>query len=161
MPELERVSSLLPRQEASNLNSAEVGSEQESSHLEMPQQAPSDAALVAASVPVAQPQAVATPSANDPRAKMLKEIETILSEGLKDIYTALPADRKQSFKQKGEFVANAITDLVIRGGVKIKAVWKLITDWLGSLPGMNKYFLEQEIKIKTDRVMEFAESAHS
>ena len=63
--------------------------------------------------------------------------------------------------KKGEFVANAITDLIIRGGVKVKMVWKLITDWLGSLPGMNKYFLEQEIKIKTDRVMEFSETAHS
>lgn len=161
MPELERVSNLLPRQEASNMHSAEAGVEQESKYQEMPQQAPTDAALSIAPVSAVQQQSAVASAVNDPRAKMLKDIEAILSDGLKDIYTALPASHKQSFKQKGEFVANAITDLVIRGGAKVKTVWKLITDWLGSLPGMNKYFLEQEIKIKTDRVMEFAESAHS
>ncbi len=161
MPELERVSSLLPQQEAPNLNSAEIGVEQEPRDIEMPQQAPADVALASAPISATQQPAAAAPVVNDPRSKMLKEIESILSDGLQDIYTALPADRKQSFKQKGELVANAITDLVVRGGVKVKAIWKLITDWLGSLPGMNKYFLEQEIKIKTDRVMAFAESAQS
>lgn len=161
MPELERVSSLLPRKEAPNMNSAEVGVEQAPANIEAPQATPSDSASSTTQISAVQQKLLASQAANDPRLKMLKEVESILSDGLKDIYTALPADHKQSFKQKGEFVANAITDLIIRGGVKVKMVWKLITDWLGSLPGMNKYFLEQEIKIKTDRVMEFSETAHS
>ncbi len=159
MPELERVSSLLPRTEAPLQNGAEVRVEQESSHMEAGQQAPSNG-MPAQSVAAQQPT-VAPAAASDPRTKMLKDVENILSDGIKDLYLALPEQRKPAFRQKGEAAANHITDMILRGAIKVKEVWKLITDWLGSLPGINKYFLEQEIKIKTDRVMEFAESAHS
>lgn len=160
MSELERVSSLVPRVETPNAQSVEVGVEQESSHSEMVQQAPSNGAP-STPAPVAQPKSVAVPVANDPRVKILKDIEAILSDGLQDVYKGLSDDRKKIFRQKGEAAANAIAEMVIQGKAKIKEIWKLLKDWLGSLPGMNKYFLEQEIKIKTDRVMVFAEQTHS
>jgi len=45
------------------------------------------------------------------------------------------------------------------GSFKIKArkVLHLIRDWLKIIPGINKYFLEQEAKIKTDKIIELAE----
>lgn len=89
---------------------------------------------------------------------MLKDVEGILSDGLGDVYKALPKDRQLIFRQKGEEIANKITDMIIYGKARAKEVWKLVMEWLGSLPGINKYFLEQEMKIKTDRVMMFAET---
>lgn len=158
MPELERVSNILPRTETPATGAVETSLEQETNVI--PQQTDRPSIDTA---PVAQPavqHAAPAQAAADPRAKMLKDVEGILSDGLGDLYKALPKDRQLIFRQKGEEIANKITDLIIYGKAKVKEIWKLVTDWLGGLPGMNKYFLEQEIKIKTDRVMIFAESAH-
>jgi hypothetical protein len=45
-------------------------------------------------------------------------------------------------------------------GLKIhaKKVVELIRDWLLTIPGVNKFFLEQEAKIKTDRVLELEQT---
>ncbi|MEK7632622.1 MAG: hypothetical protein AAB473_02415 [Patescibacteria group bacterium] len=157
MPELERVSNILPRAETPATGGVESSVERETSVA--PQQ---NEAAISAAVPVQQTAQRAAPSqvATDPRAKMLKDVEEILSDGLGDTYKALPKDRQLVFRQKGEEIANKITDMIIFGKAKAKEVWKLVMEWLGSLPGINKYFLEQEMKIKTDRVMMFAESAH-
>lgn len=72
---------------------------------------------------------------------------------------SLPEARRAAFKATGEVVANKITDMIIYGKAKVKEVWKLIGEWLRVVPGVNKYFLEQEIKIKTDKIMMFAESS--
>lgn len=158
MPELERVSNILPRAETPAAGVVETSLEQEANVIPQQNDRPSvDAAPVAQSV---VRQTAPAQAAADPRAKMLKDVEGILSDGLSDVYKALPKDRQLIFRQKGEEIANKITDMIIYGKAKVKEIWKLVTDWLGGLPGMNKYFLEQEIKIKTDRVMIFAESTH-
>ncbi len=155
MPELERVSNILPRAETPATGAVESSVEQESNVVPQQNEAPSGA--VTAVQPVAH-RAASSQITADPRAKMLKDVEGILSDGLNDTYKALPKDRQAIFRQKGEEIANKITDMIIYGKAKAKEVWKLIMEWLGSLPGINKYFLEQEMKIKTDRVMIFAES---
>ncbi len=97
--------------------------------------------------------------AQDSRAGVLKQVEALLSDGLMQLYLSLPESRRMDFKQHGERVANTITDMIMYGKAKVKEVWKLIGEWLRMVPGVNKYFLEQEIKIKTDRIMMFAESS--
>ncbi len=151
--ELERVSNILPKQESAGSRSVEVRSEEEPKH-ESPQQS---AGTVAVSLPQAHRVAAAA-SVHDPRSGILKSVEDILADGLQELYRALPEDRKRVFKQKGEAIANTITDLVMRGAARVKEVWGMLRDWLGALPGINTYFIEQEIKIKTDRVMLFAAS---
>lgn len=156
MPELERVSNILPRAETPATGAVEASVEKEANAV------PQQNTQPVGSAPTAQPAAQRASSAQtstDPRAKMLKDVEGILSDGLGDVYKALPKDRQLIFRQKGEEIANKITDMIIYGKAKAKEVWKLVMEWLGSLPGINKYFLEQEMKIKTDRVMMFAESA--
>ncbi len=157
MPELERVSNVLPRAETPATGAVEASVEKEANVS--PQQNEAPASVAAPAQSAVQPT-VPSQSATDPRSKMLKDVEGILSDGLVDVYKALPKDRQLIFRQKGEEIANKITDMIIYGKVKVKEVWKLVMEWLGSLPGINKYFLEQEMKIKTDRVMIFAESAH-
>jgi hypothetical protein len=157
MSDLERAPSFLPGQESAPVQ-PEQSVEQESAvpQQSAPQEAPVQVRAIAASpAPVPAQQFVV----NDPRAGVLKQVESLLSDGLKELYMSLPEARRAAFKQTGEMVANKITDMIMYGKAKVKEVWKLIGEWLRVVPGVNKYFLEQEIKIKTDRVMMFAEQS--
>ena len=133
--------------------------EQESA---MPEQAPRQPAapVVIPQIAAVAPVPVAS-AVNDPRAGVLKQVEALLSEGLQQLYLSLPEGRRAAFKQKGEQIANTITDMIMYGKAKVKEVWSLITSWLGTISGVNKYYVEQEIKIKTDRIMEYAETVHA
>lgn len=93
-----------------------------------------------------------------PKDPVVVDIENILADSLGEIYVGLPEDKKPMFKQKGEEVAVAIKQLIDSGKVKAKTVLDLIRDWLRLVPGINKFFLEQEAKIKTDEVMNYVEA---
>ena len=90
-----------------------------------------------------------------------KEVESVLTENIAEIYKQLPQDRKAVFKQKGEEVAMQITAMIKGGILQIKKILKLIRDWLLIIPGVNKYFLEQEAKIKTDKIQQLYEREHA
>lgn len=81
------------------------------------------------------------------------EVENILEDGLEDIYGKLPDELKPVFKQKGEETARAISQMVKNASVKIGEIMKLILSWLKIIPGVNRFFLEQEAKIKADRIV--------
>ncbi|MFA6130653.1 MAG: hypothetical protein WC730_00085 [Patescibacteria group bacterium] len=85
--------------------------------------------------------------------RLTKEIEEILSNDLTDIYLTLSEDRKVAFREKGEEVAVAIHDMMKTGKLKVQKVLELILEWLRLIPGINKFFLEQEAKIKTDTIV--------
>ncbi|MBI1907968.1 hypothetical protein HYS28_00940 [Candidatus Uhrbacteria bacterium] len=86
-------------------------------------------------------------------------MENILASGLEAMYTQLPDAKKTAFRQKGEEVARAIVQMFQTGRVKVHAILDAIRDWLRMIPGVNKFFLEQEAKIKTDRVLAYGEKA--
>ncbi len=90
-----------------------------------------------------------------------KEVEAVLTENIAEIYKQLPQDRKAVFKQKGEAVAEQITAMIKGGILQIKKILKLIREWLLIIPGVNKYFLEQEAKIKTDKIQQLYEREHA
>ena len=90
-----------------------------------------------------------------------KEVENVLTENIAEIYKQLPQDRKAVFKQKGEKVAQQITAMIKGGILQIKKILKLIREWLLIIPGVNKYFLEQEAKIKTDKIQQLYEREHA
>ncbi|MFA5163338.1 MAG: hypothetical protein WC441_02290 [Patescibacteria group bacterium] len=81
------------------------------------------------------------------------EIDRILADGLEDIFIALPPQEQQRFKVKGEETVAKINKLLDSAKFKIKQIVSLIRRWLSTLPGVNRYFLEQEAKIKADRIM--------
>ncbi len=83
------------------------------------------------------------------------EIEKIMSEGLEDLYTDLPENRKAEFRVKGEETANNIEKILDSAKVQFGKIVGLIKKWLSMLPGVNKYFLEQESKIKADRIIDY------
>ena len=84
-----------------------------------------------------------------------KAIEGILAEGLDALYSNLPDNRKQEFKQKGEVAATQINQLLQAVKVKVGKIVSIIKKWLSMIPGVNKFFLEQESKIKADRLLDY------
>ena len=88
-----------------------------------------------------------------PEKIQLKDIERILSEDLEEIYGQLPPAKQQEFKLAGEATARKIKELLERTKVKVKKIAKLVWRWLKIIPGVNKFFLEKESKIKTDNIL--------
>lgn len=82
------------------------------------------------------------------------KIEKILESGLADQYQKLSPIAKQEFKIKGEETAIKIKELLQDTHIKVRKIFQLIVEWLKILPGINKFFLEQEAKIKTDNLIE-------
>lgn len=145
---------LLPRQETPAEQAGELNVEKNESS-EAVVETSSATRLESPQQPIA-PVVKEQQDPNSPQVKILKDVEKTLSDGLKDVYIALPSERKTLFKTQGEQTARAITESILKHDVKIRDVWKLTSDWLGNLPGINKYFLEQEIKIKTDEIINLA-----
>lgn len=85
------------------------------------------------------------------------QIEKIMEEDLVDAFRELTPIQKQQFKIKGEETAWEIRKLLKATHVKIKKIFRLILEWLKMLPGINRFFLEQEAKIKTDKIIALKE----
>ncbi len=96
--------------------------------------------------------------AKDP---ILKGIEEILSEDLTDLYLSLPDEKKPEFKARGEEVAITVKKMIDDGKVRVRKVLDLIRGWLQLVPGVSRFFLEQEAKIKTDKLSQFIEDQSS
>ena len=82
-----------------------------------------------------------------------KQIEKILEKDLGDIYVDMPLDKQKEFKIAGEQTAREINILLDKAKIKVKKIIDLIKKWLILIPGINKFFLEQEAKIKADGIM--------
>ena len=93
---------------------------------------------------------VATPHTKSER---LIEIEKIMTNNLDQVYSKLDAQTQAMVKAEGEKTANKIETLIEQGTALAKGVLGLIRGWLNKIPGMNKFFLEQESKLKTDKIM--------
>lgn len=90
--------------------------------------------------------------------EVTKKIETVMSEGLMETYRQLPQYKQVEFRIKGEETARAIRGLMQRPKLRIKKLLKLLFEWLKILPGVNRFFIEQEAKLKAQRIMELHES---
>ncbi len=88
---------------------------------------------------------------------VLKRVEEILEEDLAEAYLQLPPDLRAKFKERGEDVAAAVRRMMTGAKVRAKDVLRLIVSWLRLIPHVNRFFLEQEAKIKTDRIVALAE----
>ncbi len=82
-----------------------------------------------------------------------EKIEEILEEDLEGMYFDMSDEKQDEFKKQGEETVRAISLLMRETTVKVKRILKLITKWLKVIPGINKFFLEQEAKIKTDKIL--------
>ncbi len=85
----------------------------------------------------------------------LKLIEDMLAEGLDDVYRSLPLEKKMVFKKKGEDTARKIQTMVVSLKVHASNIIDWIVEWLKVVPGLNQFFLKQEAKIKTDKILNY------
>ncbi|MFA6197944.1 MAG: hypothetical protein WC734_02170 [Patescibacteria group bacterium] len=96
------------------------------------------------------PTIPATPAVKSPE---LVKIEHILQEDLAVIYQQLDPKHQAKMKQEGELAATKIDQLIRTAKITAKKVLDIIRHWLKSIPGVNKHYLEQEAKIKTDKIL--------
>ncbi|MFZ5364573.1 MAG: hypothetical protein ACOZAG_03780 [Patescibacteria group bacterium] len=102
--------------------------------------------------------AVVRPVTETPaKSEALVRIEKILEEDLESFYFSMPQEKQEIFKEKGEETATKIEKMMETGKVVARKILKLIRAWLKFIPGVNKFFLEQEAKIKTDKLVALAE----
>jgi len=80
-------------------------------------------------------------------------VEKIMEDGLADVFRELTPTQKQEFKLKGEETAYKIRQSLKKTRVKIKEIFQLLVEWLRILPGINTFFIEQEAKIKADKII--------
>jgi len=98
----------------------------------------------------ASAQTVAEPL---PKSQLQHQVEGVLEEGMASVYLKLSPEKRAEFKKAGEETALKITKMLQQAVLKIKEVFHLIFKWLKIIPGASKYFLEQEAKIKSDRIL--------
>lgn len=135
----------------------EVGPKPE---IARPEQAPKvevKEGVAAPELPTAPVTAPVAPA----KSQVLEKIEDVLEEDLEAIYFQLPPERQAEFAQKGEETATKIEGLLGHVKFKVSKILELIKNWLKLIPGVNKYFLEQEAKIKTDKILKIKEESQN
>lgn len=94
-----------------------------------------------------------SPVAQSWQAKRAQEIDNVLAEGLNDVFLKMNSRQQADFKKAGEETVVKINVLLSETKVKVNKIINLIKKWLKMIPGVNKFFLEQEAKIKTDKII--------
>ena len=89
----------------------------------------------------------------DWQQKQMAAIDSILADGLNDVFLKMNPGQQQAFKTKGEETVEKINKLLNQTKVKVNKIIELIKAWLKFIPGVNRFFLEQEAKIKADRII--------
>lgn len=87
------------------------------------------------------------------KSEMRREIESILTQDLDELYVNLDEKQRQDFRSKGEETASQLERLIETAKITAKKVIHLLKEWLKLLPHLNAFFYEQVVKIKTDRIM--------
>jgi len=105
-------------------------------------------------VPLVSDAGVGAPGIDASKTPLHQNIEAVLEEGLGDLYFSLSPEKQQVFKAQGEQTAKKIIVLMETAKITFRKVFNLIKKWLKIIPGLNRFFVEQEAKIKADRIIE-------
>lgn len=85
------------------------------------------------------------------------EVEQVLEDGLGSYYQGMNPKLQQLFKSRGETLAASLALMVTVTKVNVGKVVELIRRWLMLIPGVSRFFLEQEAKIRADRIAVIAQ----
>lgn len=81
------------------------------------------------------------------------QIDAYLSDGLGETFLAMTPDKQKVFKEEGEATAKKINVLLDATKVNVGKIIDLIKKWLRLITGINRFFLDQEAKIKADKIV--------
>lgn len=118
----------------------QINQQQESSH-------PSSDTIIK---PTPQAKQVIIPHVKD---ALTNQIEKIMESGLVDAFKEMTPIQQQEFKVKGEQVAMQVKELLSKSKVKVKKIYELLVSWLQIIPGISRFFIQQEAKIKADKLL--------
>ncbi len=107
--------------------------------------------------PVLPSTPAGAPTIAQPQDELLEDIEDILEDDLEEVFATLPPDSKEEFKHEGEETAHDIREIVDKPKFSDRSIFQLIKKWLRMIPGVNRFFLEQEAKIKTDEIVDLTD----
>lgn len=97
---------------------------------------------------------IGEPGIDTSKSPLHQEIESILESDLEDVYFSLDEQHQEMFRSRGEETASHIIKLLETGKATLKKIIKLISNWLKVIPGVSKFFVAQEAKIKADKILE-------
>ena len=83
-----------------------------------------------------------------------KEIDAYLSDGLGETFLAMTPIKQKEFKEEGEKTAKKINILLDSTKINLGKIVDLIRRWLKLIIGVNRFFLDQEAKIKADKIID-------
>jgi len=116
-----------------------------------------EAAVVSETAPVAPVSTPVATSRQVTKDPVLLRVEEVMEEDMKETFYSMTPELRVKFKRQGEVTAEKIRKMLSSAKVKANKVLELIVAWLRIIPHVNRFFLEQEAKIKTDRIMALAE----
>jgi len=87
------------------------------------------------------------------KSESLIIIEDILAADLEEVYFKMDMPTQKKFKEEGERVSIKIEELLKETKDQTHKIFKLIFNWLKLIPGVKKFFLNQEAKLKADKIM--------
>ncbi|MBI4262587.1 hypothetical protein HY624_03620 [Candidatus Uhrbacteria bacterium] len=87
------------------------------------------------------------------KSALLRDVEKILEEEIGEVYFTMNPREQEQFKKKGEATAHTIEGLLATARATAYALMTLLKSWLKLIPGVSSFFLEQEAKIKTDKLL--------
>ncbi len=90
---------------------------------------------------------------DDYYARREREIDNFLAEGLNETFLAMSPEKQKIFKAEGEKTARKINELLNAAKINVSKIVSLIKKWLSLITGINKFFLDQEAKIKADKII--------
>ncbi len=99
-----------------------------------------------------------TPAVLSYQEQRAQAIDAVLAEGLNEVFLKMDVKRQQEFKKRGEETVKKINTLLDKTKVKASKIIDLIRAWLKFIPGINLFFLEQEAKIKADKIIKIKDS---
>jgi hypothetical protein len=94
-----------------------------------------------------------SPTTDDYHLRREIAVDNILSEGLGETFLAMSPAKQKLFKEEGEKTVKKINILLDATKVNVNKIVTLIRKWLSIIPGVNRFFLDQEAKIKTDNII--------
>lgn len=107
----------------------------------------------------ATPASTATALPATDKTEVRKQIESILQQGLSEMFVNMPPAERAAFSKSANETAGKLELLVSQFKATAREVLALIRAWLTKIPKVNKYFLEQSSKIKTDEILEVQRQA--
>lgn len=88
------------------------------------------------------------------------QIEATLETDLRPFVEKMSESERNAFIKQGEEAVVEIDTLLHKSKIKIRKIVSVIIKWLKLIPGVNKFFWEQEAKKKAKEILHHHEQSH-